>query len=89
MAAHRLDPSPLPLSPSDRLHLLLALGSALTGTPWGVAMAGVVVSLVVARRWARRSLCVSAAVRRGVLTPAQGAGVLHPTGHRREAIAHP
>ncbi len=87
MSAHRRHPAPLPLCPSDRLHLLIAGCTALTGTPWGTTMAVVVLALVLARRTARRSLTASAAVRRGVLAPAQRGSVLHPAGHHREAVA--
>ncbi len=71
------------------LRLVLAAFCALTLTGWGTAMA-VAVLVVVAARWqARRALERSAAVRRGVLTPAKRGRVLHPAGHRREAIARP
>lgn len=89
MSAHRHHPTSVPLSASDGLHLFLALCSALTGTTWGTTMAVVVLAFVLARRTARRSLAASVAVRRGVLAPVQRRRVLHPAGHRREAVARP
>ena len=88
MSAHRPHPA-THLSSSDVLRLVLAACCALTLTPWGTAMA-VVVLVVLAGRWeARRALGRSAAVRRGVLTPAKRRHVLQPAGHRREAVARP
>lgn len=87
MSAHR--PAPSTLATSDLVHLALALCCALTPTPWGPAMAVVVLLVLVARRQARRALERSAAVRRGALTPAKRGRVLHPAGHRRQAIARP
>ncbi len=87
--SHRLDHRHLDLSATDRLHLLLAACSALTATSWGAAMAVVLVAVVVARRQARHAVDRSVAVRRGVLAPAQRAGVLDAAGHGREAVAGP
>jgi len=87
MSAHR--PAPSTLATSDLVHLALALCCALTPTPWGPAMAVVVLLVLTAQRQARRSLERSAAVRRGVLTPAKRARVLHAAGHRRQAVARP
>jgi hypothetical protein len=80
---------PVHLSPSDRLQLTLALCCALTGTPWGFAMAVLVLGVLAARRSARRAVDRSVAVRRGVLAPAQHTGPLHAAGHPRQAAARP
>jgi hypothetical protein len=88
MSVHRLTPAPN-ASHTERLHLVLAGLCVVTLTSWGLAMAAVVLGLLVARRQARRSLERSAAVRRGVLSPAQRSGMLHPAGHRRQALARP
>ncbi|GAA5117404.1 hypothetical protein GCM10023339_28210 [Alloalcanivorax gelatiniphagus] len=88
MSAHRLTPSPH-VSPSERLQLVLAACCALSLTPVGLTMAAVVLVVMLARRQARRWVERSAAVRRGVLAPAQQPGLLHPTGHRRQAVAGP
>jgi hypothetical protein len=53
-----------PFDSTDRLHLLLALVSVLTGTWWGVGTALLVVLVLAARREARRTLRPSAGVRR-------------------------
>ena len=82
-------PGPPPLSLSDRLQLTLALCCALTGTPWGLTMAVVVLGLLTARRSARRAVDRSVAVRRGVLSPPQHAGPLHAAGRPRQAVARP
>jgi hypothetical protein len=88
MSAHRPAPTPH-LSSSDVLRLVLATCCAMTLTPWGATMA-VVVLVVLAARWrARSALERSAAVRRGVLTPAKRGRLLHPAGHRRKAMARP
>ena len=73
---------------TDRLHLLLALVSALTGTWWGVGTAAVVVHLVLARRSARHALAgrPSAATGGGVLTTTKHSQLFHPSsrlGHHR------
>jgi len=73
----------LPLG--DRLHLLVALCCGLTGTPWGLLLALVVLAVLVTRRSARRTRARSVATGRGVLAPAHHAHLLHATGQRREA----
>ena len=80
---------PHQLSLSDRLRLALAVCCALTGTPWGLTMALVVLGVLAARRSARRAVERSVAVRRGVLAPAQHADALHAAGRTREAVARP
>ena len=78
------------LTSTCRLHLALALGSALTGTAWGAVMALVVLAVVVCRAWARHRLDrLPLAVGGGVLAPAQGAGLLDPAGQRGQAVAGP
>ncbi len=89
MSAHRLVPPPARLTTGDRVQLLLALCCALTLTPFGAAMAAVVLAVLLARRGARRMLERSVAVGGGILAPAQGPGLLHAAGHRREAVARP
>jgi hypothetical protein len=88
MSAHRLAPTPHP-SASERLQVVLAACCLLTLTPWGTAMAAVVLCLIAARRQARRLLDRSAAMGGGVLAPAQHARALHSSGHRRQAVARP
>ena len=65
---------------TDRLHLLLALVSALTGTWWGIATAVLVLAVLLARRSARRSIAAwpSPPTGRRVLSPAQHTDPLHP-----------
>ena len=78
------------LTSTCRLHLVLAVCSALTGTTWGAVMALVVVVVVAARAWARHRLALlPVAVGGGVLTPPQGAGLLDSTGQRGQAVAGP
>lgn len=86
--AHRLAPA-VRLTRTDRLHLLLALGSALTATTLGVGMALVVLLVVVARGEARRRLAPSVAAGGGVLTAAQDADLLHAAGQAGQAVARP
>jgi hypothetical protein len=74
-------------SGSDLLHLALALGSALTGTPWGVTMSVVALSVLVARHAARRALARSVAARRGVLAATELPGALHSAGRAGEGTA--
>ena len=75
---------------TDRLHLLLATGSAVTGTTWGATMAVLVVLVVLARAGVRRRLGASAAVRRGVLAATQQRSVLlDPPGEGSQAVAGP
>ena len=62
--------APMHLSLSDRLQLTLALCCALTGTPWGLTMAVVVLGVLAARRSARRAVDRSVAARRGGARPA-------------------
>lgn len=85
MSAHR--PAPSTLATSDLVHLALALCCALTPTPWGPAMAVVVLLVLVARRQARRALERSAAVRRGALTPG-ATGLARPARHAQRRT-HP
>jgi tellurite resistance protein TehA-like permease len=78
------------LTSTCRLHLALAVGSALTGTTWGAAMALVVLVVVACRAWARHRLQrLPLPVSGGVLAPAQGAGLLDPAGQRGQAVAGP
>ena len=85
-------PLPAPIDTTDRLHLLLAAGSALTGaltgTAWGAWMALAVLLLVAARGWVRQRL-VSVAAGRGVLAPTQRTGPLDPSGEPGQAVARP
>jgi hypothetical protein len=69
----------------DRLHLLVALVAALTGTWWGFVLAAAVLSALALRCRARRSSAAGARV----LTAAQRADPLHPTGHLGKATAQP
>jgi hypothetical protein len=73
----------------DALQLVLALGCAVAGTPWGLAMAVVVLAVLGARRSARRVVDRSVAVRRGVLASPHQARPLHAAGRTREAATHP
>jgi hypothetical protein len=75
------------LSLSDLLHLSLALGSALTGTPWGVTMSVIALFVLMARHAARRALTRSVAARRGVLAATERPGALHPAGRAGEGTA--
>ena len=86
--AHRLPPA-VRFSRTDRLHLLLALGSALTATTLGVAMALVVLVVVVARGEVRRRLAPSVAAGGGILAAAQDAHLLHAAGEAGQAVARP
>ncbi len=88
MSAHRLTPTHH-VSPSERLHLVLAACCALSMTPVGLTMAAVVLVVLLARRQARRWVERSVAVRRGVLAPTQHARLLDAAGHRRQAVARP
>jgi hypothetical protein len=88
VSAHRLAPTPR-ISPTERLHLVLAACCALSLAPLGLTMAAVVLVVLLARRRARRWVERSVAVRRGVLSPAQQPRALHPAGHRRQAVARP
>lgn len=79
---------------TDRLHLLLALLSALTGTTWGIAIAVLVVAVVACRGAARGALAgepalvaASAAVRGRPLAPVQHAPALHLPGGTGERPA--
>jgi hypothetical protein len=73
---------------TDRLHLVLALVSALTGTWWGTGTALLVLAVLVARLAARRHLA-SAAVGGLVLTASQHTDLLDPPGDAREPLAAP
>ena len=90
MSLHQLAP-PSGLGTTDRVHLALAVGSALTGaltgTAWGGWM-GLVVLLVVAARQVARRL-VSVAAGGGVLATAQRTGLLDPAGEAGQAVARP
>lgn len=81
------------LLPTDRLHLLLAVGSALststTGTT-GIVTAVVVLLVLLARVGARRTLAGwSGSVGGGVLAATQRPQGLHPSGGVGQAAAHP
>jgi hypothetical protein len=69
---------------TTKLHLLLALVSALTLTTQGIGTAGLVLAVLGLRLWARHAASPAGA---GVLAPAQHADLLHPTGRRRQALA--
>lgn len=78
---------------TDRLYLLLGLGSALTAawTGWtGVVTAVAVLLVLAARAGARRAVTGwSGSVGGGVLAAAQHADRLHPAGCVGQATAHP
>jgi hypothetical protein len=73
---------------TDRLHLLLALVSALTGTWWGIGTALVVLAVLAARVAARRRLA-SAPAGGLVLADAEHTDVLDPPGDARQPLAAP
>jgi hypothetical protein len=72
-----------------KLHLLLALVSALTLTRWGLGTALLVLVLLALRTWIRHAELSGSAAGAGVLAPAQHAELLDPAGGHREAVAGP
>lgn len=66
----------------DRLHLLVALVSALTGTWWGVGTAVLVLAVLTARRRARRHVASwsSVAAGRPSLAAPEHSEALHAPG---------
>jgi hypothetical protein len=73
---------------TDRLHLLLALVSALTGTWWGIGTGLVVLTVLAARVAARRRLA-SGPTGRLVLADTEHPDVLDPSGDARQPVAAP
>jgi hypothetical protein len=69
---------------TTKLHLLLALVSALTLTTWGVGTALLVLAVLALRSWVRHAASPAGA---GILAPAQHADLLDPAGGRRQALA--
>ena len=71
---------------TDRLQLLLALVCALTGTPWGVGAALLVLAMLGTRRWSGRVDRPSVPTRRRILSAPQETHPLDPArGHRERA----
>lgn len=74
---------------TTRLHLLLAAVAALTGTAYGLAIAGTVLLVLGLRLWARESLTPEGSVAVGarVLASTQHADVLDAPGGARHRLA--